>query len=67
MVGSTFWCGLIDWMRDHLGSENMIDPKDVDFMKVVDEPDEVVAAIFDHYGDRGFEPSAEEQEIMLEL
>lgn len=67
MVGSTFWCGLIDWMREHLGHENMIAPEDIDVMKIVDEPEEVVAAIFDHYGDRGFEPSAEEQEIMLEL
>ncbi|HET6655726.1 MAG TPA: TIGR00730 family Rossman fold protein [Gammaproteobacteria bacterium] len=67
MVGSEFWCGFIDWLRDHLSHEEMIDPKDVDFMKVVDKPEEVVAAIFEHYGDRGFEPSAEEQETLLEL
>ncbi|HET8551310.1 MAG TPA: TIGR00730 family Rossman fold protein [Gammaproteobacteria bacterium] len=67
MVGSAFWCDFIDWMRDHLGHEEMIDPNDVDFMKVVDKPEEVVAAIFEHYGDRGFEPSAEEQETLLEL
>lgn len=67
MVGSQFWGGLIDWLRDHLSSEEMIAPEDVDFMKIVDEPEEVVEAIFDHYGDRGFEPSAEEREVMLEL
>lgn len=67
MVGSSFWCGFIDWLREHLSGEEMIDPKDVDFMKVVDEPEEVVDAIFEHYGDRGFEPSAEEQGTLLEL
>jgi uncharacterized protein (TIGR00730 family) len=67
MVGSEFWCGFIDWLRDHLSSEEMIDPKDVEYMKVVEEPSEIVDAIFEHYGDRGFEPSAEEQETLLEL
>jgi uncharacterized protein (TIGR00730 family) len=67
MVGSEFWCGFIDWLRDHLSAEEMIDPQDVEYMKVVDEPAEIVDAIFEHYGDRGFEPSAEERETLLEL
>jgi uncharacterized protein (TIGR00730 family) len=67
MVGSAFWSDFLDWLRDHLGVQEMIDPKDVDFMKVVDEPEEVVEAIFEHYGDRGFEPSDAEQETLLEL
>jgi hypothetical protein len=36
-------------------------------VKVCDEPQEVVDAIFAHYEVRGFEPSAAEQEILLEL
>jgi hypothetical protein len=35
--------------------------------EVLDEPADVVDAIFRHYEQRGFEPSAEEQERMMEL
>ena len=35
----------------------MIDPDDLNLMQVIDEPAEVVDAIFDHYEKRGFEPS----------
>jgi len=34
---------------------------------VLDNPGDVVDAIFDHYDKRGFEPSPREQEILLEL
>ena len=45
----------------------MINPEDLDLFQVLDDPDDVVKAIFKHYEQRGFEPSAEEQEILLEL
>lgn len=67
MVGSKYWAGLIDWMRDKLSSEGMIDPSDIDFMQVVDEPEEIVTAIFNHYDDRAFEPSGQERDIQFEL
>jgi uncharacterized protein (TIGR00730 family) len=67
LVQSSFWSGLIDWFRALLVSEGMINPEDVDLIQVIDEPDDVVAAIFQHYESRGFEPSAREREILLNL
>ena len=34
----------------------MIDPEDIDLIQVIDEPEQVVEAIFHHYEKRGFEP-----------
>jgi len=67
LVQSSFWAGLVDWFRDRLVNEGMINPEDMDLVKVIDDPDEVVAAIFQHYESRGFEPSAREREILLNL
>ena len=36
-------------------------------MQVLDEPDEVVEAIFTHYENRGIEPSVEGQPTLLDL
>jgi uncharacterized protein (TIGR00730 family) len=67
LVKSSFWGGLVDWFRDRLVGEGMINPEDMDLIQVIDEPDQVVDAIFQHYETRGFEPSAREQEILLNL
>ena len=67
LVGTEFWAGLLDWLRARLVAENMINPEDVDLLKVIDEPEGVVAAIFDHYEARGFGPLPEEHEMLLNL
>ena len=67
LVHEPFWRGLIGWFRDVLVEQGMISPEDMDLFKVLNTPAEVVNAIFSHYEDRGFEPSAREQEILLEL
>jgi predicted Rossmann-fold nucleotide-binding protein len=67
LVHRPFWEGLIDWFRTTLVDEGTIDADDLDLFKVLDNPREVVDAIFDHYDKRGFEPSPTEQEILLEL
>jgi uncharacterized protein (TIGR00730 family) len=67
LVQSDFWQGLIDWFRARLVAEGMINPEDMDLIQVIDDPDQVVAAIFQHYESRGFEPSAHEREILLNL
>ena len=45
----------------------MIDPEDMDLLQVIDEPERVVSAIFDHYQARGFGPLPEEHELLLNL
>ncbi|MDE2235318.1 MAG: TIGR00730 family Rossman fold protein [Gammaproteobacteria bacterium] len=67
LVGSGFWKGFVDWLTAHMVGEHMIDATDLSLFKVVDTPAEVVKTIFEYYGERGFEPSAEERETLLEL
>ena len=67
LVKSSFWSPVVDWFKKTLVSEGMIDAADMDLIKVIDEPKEVVDAIFKHYEGRGFEPSAAEREIQLHL
>ncbi|MBD3609776.1 MAG: TIGR00730 family Rossman fold protein [Gammaproteobacteria bacterium] len=67
LVHSPFWHGLLAWFQQTLVEEGVINPEDMDLIQIIDEPMEVVNAIFNHYESRGFEPSAEEAEILLDL
>jgi len=67
LVGTDYWRGLVDWFRNTLLEEGAISPGDLDLFEIVDEPKQVVDAIFTFYEHRGFEPSAEEQEVLLDL
>lgn len=67
LVHGPFWRGLLDWFRDRLVSEQMINPEDLDLIQVIDKPEAVVDAIFKHYEARPFSPLHTEHEIMLNL
>ena len=67
LVGSKFWGGLVDWFKTTLTEEGMIAATDIDLMQIIDTPQEVVDAIFNHYEKRGFKPSLAEREIQLSL
>jgi uncharacterized protein (TIGR00730 family) len=67
LVCSDYWKGMMDWFRNTLLTEGMIDPEDMDLIQLIDEPQVVVSSIFKHYETRGFEPSAEEREMQLNL
>ncbi len=67
LVGSKFWGGMMDWFKSSLLEEKMISPEDMNLIHVIDEPEQVVSAIFKHYETRGFEPSAAELELQLNL
>jgi len=67
LVGSKFWSGMLDWFRTALLDEKVISPEDMDLIQVIDDPKEVVSAIFKYYETRGFEPSAAEREKQLYL
>lgn len=67
LVDSPFWQGLIEWFRVTLAGKGMIDEGDLELFHVVDEPKDVVNAIFDHYEAKGFEPTPEEREKLMEL
>jgi uncharacterized protein (TIGR00730 family) len=67
LVHAPFWNGLLAWLRDALVANGTINPEDMDLLRVIDDPQKVVDAIFEHYEKRGFEPSAAEREILLNL
>jgi hypothetical protein len=67
LVGSPFWSGLLTWMRETLAAEGMINDTDLEMMRVVDDSDSVVNALFDFYDARGFAQTASEREQLLYL
>jgi hypothetical protein len=67
LMCSSFWQGMIDWFRERLLEEKMIDPEDMDLIQLIDEPQKVVEAIFKHYESRPFGPLPSERELMLNL
>ena len=67
LVGEPFWKGLVAWMGDKLVSEGMIGENDLDLIRIIDDPDAIVEAIFHFYENRGFQPTLEEREKMLNL
>lgn len=67
LVHRPFWSGLIDWFKSTLVAEGTIGAADLDLFTLADSADEVLDTIFRFYERRGFEPSAEEREIKLNL
>ena len=41
LVGSDYWCDLIEWLRDRVLAEGKISPHDMDLVTVTDDPAEV--------------------------
>jgi hypothetical protein len=67
LVGKAFWGGMIEWFRTALLEEKVICPEDMDLIQLIDDPEEIVSAIFKHYETSGFEPTEEERERQLYL
>jgi len=45
LMGSEYWTGLIDWIRERLLENGMISPEDIDILQIVDDPEEAVKAV----------------------
>ncbi|OGV76402.1 MAG: Rossman fold protein, TIGR00730 family [Methylotenera sp. RIFCSPLOWO2_02_FULL_45_14] len=67
LVCEAFWRGLLDWVKTTLVDEQMISVEDLDLIQVIDDPAQIVEAIFKHYETRGFKLSAEEEQVQLYL
>ena len=67
LMNTAYWQGLLDWFRERLVSEGMIAAEDLDLIQAIDEPEQVVDAIFKHYEGRGFGPLPHEHELLLNL
>jgi len=58
LVGSTFWKGLIDWMKEVLmDKEKTISPEDMELLKIVDTPQEAVDEINNFYNNYKLKPN----------
>lgn len=67
LMNAAYWQGLLDWFRERLVAEGMIAAADLDLIQAIDEPEQVVDAIFKHYEGRGFGPLPHEHELLLNL
>lgn len=67
LVHRPFWEGLLNWFANTMVDEGTINKEDLDLIQIIDEPKLIANAIFEHYETCGFEPSAEEAEVLLHL
>ncbi len=45
LVGTSYWAGLLTWMRETLVADGAIDATDLDLLQLTDDPDEVVRMV----------------------
>ena len=45
MVGSDYWGGLINWIKEFLLKEGKISQSDMKIFQVIDEPKEIIKAV----------------------
>ena len=57
LVGTDFWGGLIDWIKNTMLEEGNISPEDLDLIKLVDTEDEVVEIIDAFYRGHDLSPN----------
>lgn len=57
LVGTKFWGGLVDWIKNTLLSEGNISAKDLDLIHVVDTADDVTDILNAFYKESGLSPN----------
>ncbi|MBC3831702.1 TIGR00730 family Rossman fold protein [Undibacterium amnicola] len=67
LVGTNFWQGFLDWIRLQMADMGLIEDNDLNLVQVIDEPANIVDAIFAFYEAHDIEPSDEERQRMLYL
>ena len=67
LVGSKFWKGLVDWIATTMVDEAVISAADLELFKIIDDPQQVVDAIFEHYANRSFMPNPGERALEMSL
>jgi hypothetical protein len=46
LVGSGYWSGLVEWLRDRVAADGKIGAEDLDILTVTDDPDEVAEIVW---------------------
>ncbi len=60
LVGREYWNGLVDWLRKQTVERGYLDKGDLSFLKITDDPAEVVEHITRFYRDQAVDLSAPE-------
>jgi len=67
LMNTEFWEPLINWFKNTLCAENVIQKSDLDLFKIVDTPEQVIEEIQIFYKDRDMRPTHEEMDKLLHL
>lgn len=67
LVGTEFWAGLIEWFEKSLLANGTINKEDLGIIQVMDDPDDIVNAIFDYYEGAGTNPTAAGTDVSLDI
>jgi uncharacterized protein (TIGR00730 family) len=62
LVGTSYWQGLLAWIRDAQLRAGAVTQEDIDILKLTDDPEEVVAIVRD-YASRAEKASADEGDL----
>jgi uncharacterized protein (TIGR00730 family) len=64
LVGTSFWQGLLDWIRDRLLADRRISEEDMDIFQVLDDPEQIVQTVQNAVGHHPapFSPTHPEQQ-----
>ncbi len=49
LIGTDYWSGLIDWIKNSLLDEGLISQKDINLVHLTDDPEEAVDIVCDFY------------------
>ena len=63
----SFWSGLLEWIKIQMVDNAMIAASDLNLVQLIDEPSNIVDAIFAFYEAHEIEPSDEQRQRMLYL
>jgi uncharacterized protein (TIGR00730 family) len=58
LMRTSFWSGLVDWLRDRLAASAFIAPADLELVTTTDDPDEVVGVVKRGAERQGLQPAA---------
>ena len=67
LVHKPFWAGLVTWLENMLVAQGTISAEDLNLFQILDQPVEVVDAIFDFYDNQGRSPMPTEQATLYDL
>ena len=67
LMNTKFWTPMLDWFKNTLCAEGVIQPEDIELFKIVDTPEQVMEEILMFYKDRDLRPTHEEMDKLLHL